>query len=142
MEKGDGMSFAEFGYPMMQAWDWWKLYQQLKVQVQVGGSDQYGNILFGVEAVKQIAKNHVVPDLRNPMTDDLVKPIGFTTPLLTSSSGEKMGKSSGNAIWLDSSLTSTFDLYQVFISTSRPIKCVNFEANLQLVFRQNIRPGC
>ncbi|KAK2766671.1 tyrosyl-tRNA synthetase [Arachnomyces sp. PD_36] len=118
LEKGGGMSFAEFGYPVMQAWDWWMLYKQLRVQVQVGGSDQYGNILFGTEAVKQIAKNHVTPDLRDPMTDDLSKPIGFTTPLLTSSSGEKMGKSSGNAIWLDSSLTSTFDLYQYFIRTS------------------------
>ena len=115
MEKGDGMSFAEFGYPVMQAWDWWMLYQQLGVQVQVGGSDQFGNILFGAESVKHIAKNHVDPKLRNDMQDDLEKTIGFTTPLLTGSSGEKMGKSSGNAIWLDSSLTTTFELYQVYI---------------------------
>lgn len=114
MEKGDGMSFAEFGYPVMQAWDWWMLYQQHKVQVQVGGSDQFGNILFGAEAVKQIAKNNVDPELRNDMKDDLAKTVGFTTPLLTSSSGEKMGKSAGNAIWLDGSLTTPFELYQVF----------------------------
>ena len=116
MEKGDGISFAEFAYPMMQAWDWWKLFQG-KVQVQVGGSDQYGNILFGTEAIKNIAKKHVDPELQNNMEDDLEKPVGFTTPLLTSSSGEKMGKSAGNAIWLDSSMTSTFELYQVFITS-------------------------
>jgi tyrosyl-tRNA synthetase len=113
MEKGNGMSFAEFGYPIMQAWDWWMLYQQHTVQVQVGGSDQYGNILFGAEAIKQTIKNHVDPKIRNPLQDDLLKPIGFTTPLLTSSSGEKMGKSAGNAIWLDGSITSPFELYQV-----------------------------
>lgn len=115
MEKGDGMSFAEFGYPLMQAWDWWMLYQQHGVQIQVGGSDQFGNILFGAEAIKQIAKHHVIPTLQNDMEDDLAKTVGFTTPLLTSSSGEKMGKTTGGAVWLDSSLTTTFDLYQVSI---------------------------
>lgn len=115
MEKGDGMSFAEFGYPIMQAWDWWMLYQQLGVQVQVGGSDQFGNILFGAESLKQMARHLDDPKFKDCMSDDLDKTVGFTTPLLTSSSGEKMGKSTGNATWLDSSLTTTFELYQVYI---------------------------
>ena len=106
------MSFAEFAYPLMQAWDWFVLFK-LGVQVQVGGADQYGNILFGMEAVKQIAKNTAIEIDRRDVEADVDKPVGLTTPLLTTSSGEKFGKSAGNAIWLDKDLTSTFDLYQV-----------------------------
>ena len=106
------MSLAEFTYPIMQAWDWWNLFQK-GFQVQVGGSDQFGNILFGMDAVKSISKNTAIELSRNPLEDDLEKPMGFTTPLLTTSSGEKFGKSAGNAIWLDPDMTSLFDLYQV-----------------------------
>lgn len=106
------MSFAEFTYPLMQAWDWWMLFKK-GTQVQVGGSDQFGNILFGMDAVKQISRNTAIEIDRKPLEDELDKPIGFTTPLLTTSSGEKFGKSAGNAVWLDKDLTSTFELYQV-----------------------------
>lgn len=112
LTKGDGMSFAEFTYPLMQAWDWWRLFQK-GVQVQVGGSDQFGNILFGMDAVKAISKNTAIEILRKPLDDDMDKPIGLTTPLLTTPSGEKFGKSAGNAIWLDKDMTPPFDLYQV-----------------------------
>ena len=112
MNSGEGMSFAEFCYPLMQAWDWWQLFQK-GVQVQVGGSDQYGNILFGMEAVKEISKNTVMQEVHNPLTDELDHPLGITTPLLTTGSGEKIGKTSGNAIWLDKDMTPTFELYQV-----------------------------
>lgn len=105
------MSFAEFTYPLMQAWDWWHLYQH-GVQIQIGGSDQYGNILAGIDAVKYVAKTHHSPEVRDSIKDFAI-PIGFTTPLLTTSSGDKFGKSAGNAIWLDSDMTSHFDLYQV-----------------------------
>jgi tyrosyl-tRNA synthetase len=116
LATGDGMSLAEFTYPIMQAWDWWNLFQK-GFQVQVGGSDQFGNILFGMDAVKSISKNTVIELSRNPLEDDLEKPMGFTTPLLTTSSGEKFGKSAGNAIWLDPDMTSLFDLYQFFVRT-------------------------
>ncbi|KAH8428579.1 tyrosine--tRNA ligase MSY1 [Aspergillus melleus] len=117
LAKGDGMSFAEFSYPLMQAWDWWVLFKRGGVQVQVGGSDQYGNILFGMDAVKAISKSTAVEIERNPLDDDIDKPIGFTTPLLTAPNGEKFGKSAGNAIWLDKDMTSTFELYQFFVRT-------------------------
>lgn len=107
------MSFAEFSYPLLQAWDWWTLFQQTGTQVQVGGSDQYGNILFGMEAVKVISRNTAIEVRRNPLESEIDRPIGFTTPLLTAPSGEKFGKSAGNAIWLDKDMTSTFELYQV-----------------------------
>ncbi|KAJ5142853.1 Aminoacyl-tRNA synthetase class Ic [Penicillium bovifimosum] len=114
--QGDGMSFAEFSYPILQAWDWWTLFQK-GTQIQVGGADQYGNILFGMEAVKSISRNTADEQIRNPLESELDRPIGFTTPLLTAANGEKFGKSAGNAIWLDKDLTSTFELYQFFVRT-------------------------
>ncbi|KAE8355664.1 hypothetical protein BDV28DRAFT_128628, partial [Aspergillus coremiiformis] len=112
----DGMSFAEFVYPLLQAWDWWVLFRK-GVQVQVGGADQYGNILFGKDAVKSISRNTIHEQDRNPLEKDIDHPIGLTTPLLTSANGEKFGKSAGNAIWLDKDMTSTFELYQFFVRT-------------------------
>jgi tyrosyl-tRNA synthetase len=110
--EGTGMSFAEFSYPLMQAWDWWVLFKK-GVQVQVGGADQFGNILFGMDAVKHVAKNTAIDIDRRPVEEDVDKPVGLTTPLLTTASGEKLGKSAGNAVWLDKDMTSTFELYQV-----------------------------
>ncbi|KAJ5362569.1 hypothetical protein N7541_003413 [Penicillium brevicompactum] len=114
--EGDGMSFAEFSYPLLQAWDWWTMFQK-GTQIQVGGADQYGNILFGMEAVKSISRNTADEQVRNPLESKVDHPIGFTTPLLTAPNGEKFGKSAGNAIWLDKDLTSTFELYQFFVRT-------------------------
>ena len=119
MKKKEGMSFAEFSYPILQAWDWWHMYSTKDIQVQVGGSDQFGNILAGIDTINYIRHNHYNPELlqdENRMTEKEVfqkKPMGFTVPLLTTSSGEKFGKSVGNAIWLDGEMTSPFDLYQV-----------------------------
>ncbi|PGH14077.1 tyrosine-tRNA ligase [Polytolypa hystricis UAMH7299] len=128
MEKGDGISYAEFSYPLMQAWDFWHLYIH-DVLVQVGGADQEGNILFGTEAInKMVAEGHLerteTPTKRafnqhvlenKSLPAELCKPSGITTPLLTTSTGEKFGKSAGNAIWLDKDMTSVFDLYQFFV---------------------------
>lgn len=115
MNKGDGMSFAEFTYPLLQAWDWWHMYNTMGIRMQLGGSDQYGNITAGVDAVKYIAANHPAPDTPKKTTNP---PFGITSPLLTTSSGAKFGKSAGNAIWLDHEMTSTFDLYGYFLRTS------------------------
>ncbi|GKT91729.1 tyrosyl-tRNA synthetase [Colletotrichum tofieldiae] len=117
MEKGDGMSLAEFIYPLMQGWDFWHLYSKLGVQMQIGGSDQFGNIVTGIEAVKTIRSSEENPNMRMPETwkDD---PIGFTVPLLTDNAGAKFGKSAGNAVWLDPFMTSAFDLYGYFARRS------------------------
>lgn len=114
---GDGMSFSEFSYPLVQAWDWWQLFKG-GVQLQIGGADQFGNILAGAEVVKSIAKEdhpyqvELTREGKSGMaaTND---PLGFTVPLLTTASGEKFGKSAGNAVWLDENMTSPFELYQV-----------------------------
>ncbi|KAL9061119.1 MAG: hypothetical protein Q9162_000264 [Coniocarpon cinnabarinum] len=119
MESGVGMSFAEFSYPILQAWDWWRMYDEKGVQMQIGGADQYGNIVAGMDAVKHVARTHPDPDTRKDQTvDGLDAPAGFTSPLLTSATGEKFGKSAGNAIWLDQSMTSLFDLYAYWVGTS------------------------
>lgn len=117
LAEGDGMSFAEFTYPLMQSWDWWHLYASQGVQMQIGGSDQYGNIVLGAEGVKAIRASE--PDPKKKMPDGpLSDPIGFTVPLLTDSSGAKFGKSAGNAVWLDQHMTTTFDLYGYFVRRS------------------------
>lgn len=117
MQKGDGMSFAEFTYPILQAWDWWTMYKANKIQMQIGGSDQFGNITAGIDAVKYIAANHPDPSILKEV-QDRGTPFGFTVPLLTTSSGQKFGKSAGNAIWLDREQTSSFELYKFFLGTS------------------------
>ena len=111
------MSFAEFTYPIMQAWDWWYMFHTKGIQMQIGGSDQYGNITAGISAVKYITNYH--PNVATKQEAAAVgEPMGFTTPLLTTSSGQKFGKSAGNAIWLDNTQTSAFELYGYFLRTS------------------------
>ena len=119
MESKTGMSVAEFLYPIIQAWDFWHLYSKKGVQIQIGGSDQFGNILAGIDAINFIRTNNNPVTIRGndsqiPAEEEPHKqPMGFTVPLLTTASGAKFGKTAGNAIWLDPDLTSPFDLYQV-----------------------------
>lgn len=101
-----GLSFTEFTYQLLQAYDFYYLHKHFGCSIQVGGSDQWGNIVAGLELIGKMEASH--PD---PIDSNNV--YGFTTPLLTTSTGEKFGKSAGNAVWLDSSLTSVFDFYQV-----------------------------
>ena len=114
VESGTGMSFAEFSYPLFQGYDFFKLYERSGVQMQIGGSDQFGNIVAGMDAVKY---------MRDPRDaeDKTLSLFGLTTPLLTTSSGEKFGKSAGNAVWLDSEMLNSFDLYQVCWPIFAPI---------------------
>ena len=98
------------------------MYSTKDIQVQVGGSDQFGNILAGIDAINYIRHTHYDPLVRQDEEKlkereaFLKRPMGFTVPLLTTSSGAKFGKSEGNAIWLDSEMTSAFDLYQVMVT--------------------------
>ncbi|KAK6949569.1 hypothetical protein Daesc_009652 [Daldinia eschscholtzii] len=114
MEEGDGMGLDEFVYPLMQGWDWWYLFSKQGVQMQIGGSDQYGNIVSGIDCVKRIRDSEPNPLEKMP-SDFLHSIFGFTVPLLTDPSGAKFGKSAGNAIWLDQFMTSSFDLYGYFV---------------------------
>ncbi|KAF1942147.1 tyrosyl-tRNA synthetase-like protein [Clathrospora elynae] len=119
MESGEGMAISEFSYPLFQAYDWWSMYRNQGVQLQIGGSDQYGNIIAGMGAVNHMRKIHRLHDrVEEEDEDPRVATYGLTTPLLTTASGEKFGKSAGNAVWLDGQMLNSFDLYQYFLRTA------------------------
>lgn len=111
------MSLSEFLYPVIQAWDWWHLWSTKGTRIQIGGADQLGNITSGADAINSIVRRATsLAAEQSPAAlseSNSKKPVGFTVPLLTTSSGEKFGKSAGNAVWLDAEMTSPFKLYQV-----------------------------
>lgn len=111
------MSLGEFMYPLLQGWDFWHLYNKLGVQMQIGGSDQYGNIVAGCDALRTIRDSEPAPHMKMA-TGWHHEPMGFTVPLLTDSAGVKFGKSTGNAVWLDEFKTSPFELYGYFMRRS------------------------
>ncbi|KAJ3847831.1 tyrosine-tRNA ligase [Lentinula lateritia] len=106
LDSSAGISFTEFTYQLLQAYDFHHLHSAFDCTVQIGGSDQWGNIVAGLELINRLNPSKSSEDQ---------KAFGITTPLLTTASGEKFGKSAGNAIWLDPKLTSVFDLYQYFL---------------------------
>ncbi|KCV70058.1 hypothetical protein H696_03521 [Fonticula alba] len=128
-DSGDGLSLAEFTYQILQAYDFYRLFRDRSCRVQIGGSDQWGNIVAGVDLIGSMpdtaatlkpagwwrADGPAPPgpgDHANP--SDVGLAIGMTTPLVTDSQGRKFGKSLGNAIWLDAAQTSPFHLFQFF----------------------------
>ncbi|KAF8313456.1 hypothetical protein DL93DRAFT_2202917 [Clavulina sp. PMI_390] len=111
LDSEHGISFTEFSYQLLQAYDFYLLNRKHNCRVQLGGSDQWGNIVSGIDLIRRRQ------DAESP-EDSAREVFGLTIPLLLTSSGAKFGKSAGNAVWLDSSLTSYFDLYQFFIQIS------------------------
>lgn len=101
----EGISFTEFSYMLMQAVDFNHLFDHYNCRVQIGGSDQWGNITTGLEVIR---KTH----------EEEVKAFGFTIPLVTKSDGTKFGKSAGGAVWLDAKKTSPYEFYQFWINTA------------------------
>ena len=96
-----GLNFVEFNYRLVQAYDFLHLFRTEGCTLQMGGSDQWGNIVAGVELIRKADGEHA---------------FALVCPLLTTSSGEKMGKSEGNSLWLDPELTSPYDFYQYWIN--------------------------
>lgn len=103
-----GISFTEFTYQLLQAYDFLTLHRQFGCSIQIGGSDQWGNIIAGIELINRA---NAAPGTQQEGTAD--KGFGITTPLLTTASGQKFGKSAGNAVSLNEEDTSVFDFYQV-----------------------------
>ena len=101
MEAG-GISFLEFNYMILQSYDFLVLHQKMGCVLQIGGQEQWGNIVGGIELVRRIAGAQV---------------FGATFPLITDRNGQKFGKSVGNAVWLDPKRTSVFDYYQFWRNT-------------------------
>ncbi|XP_003220864.2 tyrosine--tRNA ligase, mitochondrial [Anolis carolinensis] len=100
LESPEGMGLAEFLYPALQAYDFLHLRRHHGCLVQLGGADQLGNIMSGYDLVSKVTGEDV---------------FGITVPLITNTVGNKLGKSSGNAVWLNRNKTSPFDLYQFFV---------------------------
>lgn len=105
-EAGDGMSFTEFTYQLIQGYDFYHLHKHYNCVLQMGGSDQWGNITTGTELVRRM----------NPNTE--AKAFALTTPLITKADGSKFGKSEGGNIWLDADKTSVYKFYQFWLNTS------------------------
>ncbi|WP_096202661.1 tyrosine--tRNA ligase [Bacillus sp. FJAT-45350] len=99
-----GISFTEFSYMILQSYDFLHLYENENCRLQIGGSDQWGNITAGLELIRK-------------STEEEAKAFGFTIPLVTKSDGTKFGKSEGGAIWLDAEKTSPYEFYQFLINT-------------------------
>ncbi|MFC1533800.1 tyrosine--tRNA ligase [Thermodesulfobacteriota bacterium] len=96
-----GLSFIEFNYMLLQAYDFWYLFKHYDCRLQMGGNDQWGNILAGADLTRRLDKEIIH---------------GLTFPLITTSAGIKMGKTHKGAVWLDSELTSPYDYYQYWIN--------------------------
>lgn len=110
----NGISFTEFSYQLLQAYDFAHLYRNHGCRIQLGGSDQWGNIVAGIDLIKrQQPKLELVEGEEKAEMDPAY---GVTLPLLTNENGEKFGKSAGNAVWLDGDQTSVHDFYQVSTS--------------------------
>ena len=100
-----GISYTEFSYQILQAMDFNHLYETYDCQLQIGGSDQWGNIVTGLDLIRK-KQGHEA------------SAFGMTLPLITKSDGSKFGKSESGAIWLDGSKTSPYEMYQFFINTA------------------------
>lgn len=96
-----GISYAEFSYMLIQGYDFKKLFELYGVTLQFGGSDQWGNLTTGIELIRKLNNEEVY---------------AFSMPLTTDSSGMKLGKSYGNALWLDKEKTSSYELYQYMLN--------------------------
>ncbi|KAI8866271.1 hypothetical protein GQ42DRAFT_165620 [Ramicandelaber brevisporus] len=122
LSSAQGISFTEFAYQLLQAYDFWHLYHKHGCRVQIGGSDQWGNITAGTQLIQKYRPNEgkqsPVADNESDNGKDDSDAFGLTIPLLTTSSGEKFGKSAGNAVWLDASMTTPFELYQFFLKVT------------------------
>jgi tyrosyl-tRNA synthetase len=102
LESEEGLNFIEFNYMLLQAYDFLELYDHYGCRLQMGGSDQWGNIVAGVELIRRVRQETV---------------FGITFPLITTSSGAKMGKTAEGAVWLDPNKTSPYEYYQYWINT-------------------------
>ena len=102
LEREQNLSFLEFNYSLLQAFDFLKLNEEYDCKLQMGGSDQWGNIITGLELIRKKLSRQA---------------FGFTSPLLTTSSGTKMGKSANGAIWLNEDQLSNWDFWQYWRNT-------------------------
>lgn len=99
--SADGISYTEFSYMLLQAFDFMHLFQNKGCRLQIGGSEQWGNVTAGLELIRRKLQKEAY---------------AFSFPLITDSAGKKFGKSEGNAVWLDSSMTSPYKFHQFWLN--------------------------
>ncbi len=113
-DRAQGISFTEFSYMLLQSYDFYHLYKEHGCTVQIGGSDQWGNITAGCELIRRkLALENDASMLPNVARHHLA--VGLTFPLIKRSDGAKFGKTEAGAIWLDPKMTSPYDFYQYFV---------------------------
>jgi tyrosyl-tRNA synthetase len=116
--SGEGISYTEFSYMLLQAFDFLHLYEDRKCRLQFGGSDQWGNLTAGLELIRRKIQGEA---------------FAFSVPLITTADGRKFGKSAGNAVWLDPALTSPYKFHQFWLNTpdsevAKLLKVFTFES--------------
>jgi len=102
LEAEDGLNFIEFNYMLLQSYDYLELFDRMGCRLQMGGSDQWGNIVAGIELIRRTRRQSA---------------FGITFPLITTSTGAKMGKTAKGAVWLDPVRTTPYDYYQFWVNT-------------------------
>jgi tyrosyl-tRNA synthetase len=117
MRLEKGLSFIEFNYQLLQAYDFLVLNERYDCTLQIGGDDQWGNIVAGIDLIRRVRQK---------------ESFGLTFPLLTTASGAKMGKTAAGAVWLDGALTKPYDFFQYFVNVDdrdviRFLKLLTFE---------------
>ncbi|TID15026.1 hypothetical protein CANINC_004697 [Pichia inconspicua] len=110
LNSEQGIGFNEFTYQLLQAYDFYYLNKTYEIDIQVGGNDQYGNIVAGIDLIGRMNKAEE--------SNNKNEVFGITVPLLTTSNGIKFGKSAGNALFIDETLTSSYDIYQFMYNTT------------------------
>ena len=124
--EGEGISYTEFSYSLVQALDFAQLYKQVDCTIQVGGSDQWGNIVSGIELNRRQSKTQC---------------FGITVPLITKSDGTKFGKTESGSVWLDSKKTSPYMFYQFWLRVEDEdvYRFLNFFTFLSEAFIQQVK---
>lgn len=103
LEEGSGLSFTEFSYQLIQGYDFYHLWKNRNVSIQLGGSDQWGNIVTGTEMIRKMEGGHA---------------FALTVPLITKADGTKFGKTEGGSVWLDTDKTSPYAFFQFWLNVS------------------------
>ena len=132
--EGGGISYTEFSYQVLQAFDYLELYRRDNCRLQLGGSDQWGNIVAGLDLIRKVESGSAH---------------AFTIPLMAKSDGSKFGKTAGGSVWLDAEMTSPYAFYQFWINTDdadvekylKVFSCKDHAEIERLIETVNVNPG-
>jgi tyrosyl-tRNA synthetase len=126
LNKHDHLSFLEFSYSLLQSYDFWHLFQNYDCVLQIGGQDQWSNIISGVDLIRRLTAQQAA---------------GWTFPLLVTSTGKKMGKTEQGTVWLDAELTSPFEFWQYWrnVDDADVIKLLKLFTDIPLLEIENMQ---